>query len=258
MGPAHRPAVLEPGDAGLDGGDPGALDDHRARRADGPRQPVDEPARVHARAVRVVRRAAGPARVEALAGGGLVEPGGPEAPRLGVPDLGPGAGDLGVRPGQRHGAALAESAVDAERFRRPPHLVDGVPQRGEQLQGGPAAVAGRDGVGPDRPQGRHPAAVAAAGPEADVLGLEDDDLRRRPRPEQVVGGPQPGEAAADDDDVGGGGDDDRAAAGAGRRRGAASRPRCRSPRCRSLRCQRRRCPTTAECPPRVRGAARRP
>ena len=66
---------------------------------------------------------------------------------------------------------------------------------------GGAAVPPVERVGPDRPERRHPAAVAAARAEADVLGLEHEHLAPGLVTQQVVGGPQPGVATADDDHV---------------------------------------------------------
>ena len=97
------------------------------------------------------------------------------------------AGDPGPRllrggAGHDQRPALDEAGAQALLGVDPAHLVDGVAQGGELGEGGGAAVPPVEGVGADRPQRRHPAAVAAAGAEADVLGLEHEHLDARAAP----------------------------------------------------------------------------
>ena len=67
------------------------------------------------------------------------------------------------------------------------------------------AVPVGDRIEAHRQDRGRPATVAARGSEADVLGIDDDDLQPGPATTEIPGGPQAGVTGTDDHDVGVGG-----------------------------------------------------
>lgn len=190
-----------------DVGHPRLLDDAAAAPAHGRGQPVGETAGVDPGAVRARGRAehgaTGPVgRGEPLERLVALEPAGAAVPPGVGRHLRAGPRLLGPAPGEDEGAAAHVTGIHPFVRGRATDLLDALAQRGEHRVGGRRPVTGGEGVAGDGEERAHPAAVAPARAEADVLGLEDDDLDAGLLAQQVVRGPQTRVPAADDRDVG--------------------------------------------------------
>ena len=199
-GPHHRPR-LQDHSTGRRGRDPGTLDNHSATRTHHCRKPVHKVARMDPRAVGVVGRAQQPRHPHPVSGLRQVKPDGAIAPGRAGSGIPAGSLDLRGSPRGEHDATTSVVAVDAFVGGDPADFEDGLTQG--RAHGSRCGLTGfaRQRAGRHRPQRRHPATVAPARPEPDVLGFQHDDGQRRVQPEQVVRRPQAREAAADDGDV---------------------------------------------------------
>ncbi len=165
--------------AGRDLRGPGALDDPPAAAFDRLRQAPRQTQGVDAGAVRGVRGAEGAGHADGLAGLLGVQQSQPlrRPGALVRRDLGRGPGQLRLAAGHDDGAAAAEVAVDPLGLHDALDLVDRAAHGLPHGAGGGGTVLGGQGALPLRQQGRAPAAVAAARPEPDPLGLDDEDRR---------------------------------------------------------------------------------